>query len=262
MEHTESLETTHEGTESGIAVHLAPEAVGYVFGVPLTNTLLTVWLVMAVLIGVALLLRKRLRLVPSKVQTSAEALVGGGYDYVKEVLESEEYARRFFPLIATIFIFILGINWIGLLPGIDAIGVYHESHGAMKLVPFFHPGNTDLNITFAFAIVAFVSIEIAGVLIVGMAKYSKKFINFSSPLNFIIGIIELLSELARLISFSFRLFGNIFAGKMLLLVALFFVPFVLPVPLMAFELFVGLIQAFIFAILTLFFVKLAIEEPH
>ena len=83
------------------------------------------------------------------------------------------------------------------------------------------------------------------------------------PLAFVIGIIELLSELARLISFSFRLFGNIFAGKTLLLVVMFLAtPYLLPVPLLAYELFVGFIQAFIFAILTLFFIKLAIEEPH
>ena len=96
----------------------------------------------------------------------------------------------------------------------------------------------------------------------GFMKYGSKFINFSSPLAFLIGIIELISELARLVSFSFRLFGNIFAGKTLLVIAIFFAPFVLPVPILAFELFVGVIQAFIFAVLTLFFIKLAIQEPH
>ena len=110
--------------------------------------------------------------------------------------------------------------------------------------------------------VAFVAIELAGVTLLGFFKYVGKFVNFKSPLAFIIGIIELLSEMARLISFSFRLFGNIFAGKTLLMVVMFLAtPYVLPVPLIAYELFVGFIQAFIFAILTLFFIKLAIEEP-
>jgi F-type H+-transporting ATPase subunit a len=116
--------------------------------------------------------------------------------------------------------------------------------------------------TIALAIIAFVAIELAGVLLIGLWKYAGKFINFSSPLNFLIGIIELFSELARLVSFSFRLFGNIFAGKTLLLVTMFFVPLIIPVPILAFELFVGFIQAFIFAVLTLFFVKLATEAPH
>jgi F-type H+-transporting ATPase subunit a len=100
------------------------------------------------------------------------------------------------------------------------------------------------------------------VITLGLFKYGGKFINFHSPLGFVIGLIELISEIARLISFSFRLFGNIFAGKTLLVVVMFFVPYVLPVPLLAFEVFVGFIQAFIFSILTLFFIKLAVTEPH
>ena len=101
-----------------------------------------------------------------------------------------------------------------------------------------------------------------GVLAIGVFKYAGKFLNFHSVGGFFLGILELISELARLISFSFRLFGNIFAGKTLLVVAIFFVPYILPVPIMAFEVFVGFIQAFVFAILTLFFIKLAVEEPH
>lgn len=162
----------------------------------------------------------------------------------------------------TIFFFILGANWIGLLPGVDSIGYYTEYHGEETFIPFLHPANTDLNVTLALAIIAFFAIEIIGVMLLGFFKYAGKFINFKSPLAFLIGIIELFSEIARLISFSFRLFGNIFAGKTLIVITMFFLPFIVPVPLLAFELFVGFIQAFIFAILTLFFIKLAVEEPH
>jgi len=255
----ETAYAAESGSEGGISVHLAPEIMGTFLGVPITNTLITVWFVMLLLTGVAFIVRRRLTLVPGGLQVIMETLIGGAYDYVKDVLESETYARRFFPLIITIFIFILSLNWVGLLPGVDAIGIYHEGG---KLVPFLHPANTDLNITIAFALVAFFTIEIAGVLVLGVLKYGGKFVNFSSPLAFAVGIIELFSELARLVAFSFRLFGNIFAGKMLLLVVMFFVPFVMPIPFLAFEIFVGFIQAFIFAVLTLFFIKLAIEEPH
>jgi F-type H+-transporting ATPase subunit a len=200
-----------------------------------------------------------------------------------DVLESKSLAKKFFPLVMTIFLFVLAMNWMGLMPGVDSIGIHTEveSHGeevthassvsgqqqsaevVSKFIPFFHPPATDLNITIGFAIVAFVSIELAGVMLLGLWKYGGKFINFKSPLAFVIGLIELLSELARLISFSFRLFGNIFAGKTLLLVIMFLTtPYILPVPLIAYEFFVGFIQAFIFAILTLYFIKLAIEEPH
>lgn len=246
----------------GISIHLAPTVLGHVFGIPITNTLVTVYVVMAILLVIAVYVKRNIALVPGKVQVVAEMVVGGVFDYIAEVLESKKLAHRFFPLIITIFIFILAANWIGLLPGVTSIGFYDTSHGEAEFLPFLYPANTDLNITLALAIVAFFTIEIAGVVMLGFLKYAGKFVNFKSPLAFLIGIIELFSEIARLVSFSFRLFGNIFAGKTLILIATAFVPFLLPVPLLAFELFVGFIQAFIFAVLTLFFIKLAIEEPH
>lgn len=255
-------EGAHQAAEGGISIHLAPEVVGHVFGVPITNTLITVWCVMLVLILGAVLLRRKLALIPGKFQVVIEALIGGVYEYMVEVLEDKALARRFFPIVMTIFIFILGANWFGLLPGVTSIGFFEVYNGEHKLTPLLYPANTDLNITIALALVAFFTIEIAGVLMLGFLKYTGKFVNFKSPLGFAIGIIELFSELARLVSFSFRLFGNIFAGKTLIVIAMFFVPFVVPVPILAFELFVGFIQAFIFAILTLFFIKLAITEPH
>lgn len=257
-----SFVDTAYAAEEGLAIHLAPGVLGHFLGVPITNTLVASWLVVSLLFVLSFVLYRRRSLKPGKLQMVAELLIGGSYDYIKETLESEKLARTFFPLIMTIFIFILAINWLGLLPGVDAIGMYLDSHGEERFVPFVHPASTDLNITIAFAIIAFVTIEVAGVALLGFVKYFGKFINFKSPLAFLIGIIELFSEIARLISFSFRLFGNIFAGKTLILIAIFFVPFVLPVPLLAFELFVGFIQAFIFGVLTLFFIKLAIEEPH
>jgi len=262
-----NLINTAHAAEEGISIHLAPYIIGNVFGVPITNTLLTVWLTMGILVLVALVVRNKLQLVPAKGQVATELLLGGVYDYMTEVLESKALARKFFPLVMTIFIFILTMNWVGLLPGVDSIGLHTEatSHGEVvsKFIPFFHPPATDLNITIGFAIIAFVAIELAGVTLLGFFKYAGKFINFRSPLGFVIGLIELLSEVARLISFSFRLFGNIFAGKTLLMVVMFLAtPYLLPVPLIAYEFFVGFIQAFIFAILTLYFIKLAIEAPH
>lgn len=255
------LQVAHAAGD-GIAIHLAPPVLGHFFGIPLTSTMLTAWLTMFLLILGAALFRKHIAMVPGKAQIAVEALVGGAFDYMEGVLESKELAKKYYPVIMTIFIFILALNWIGLLPGFTAFGIFGDNHGEAGLIPFFYPANTDLNMTIAIAVIAFVFIELAGVFTIGLWKYAGKFINFSSPLNFLIGIIELFSELARLISFSFRLFGNIFAGKTLLLIAMFFVPFVLPVPILAFEIFVGLIQAFIFAVLTLFFIKLAIAEPH
>lgn len=243
----------------GISVKLAPYIVGEFFGIPITATLITAWLTMFILVGLVVVGTRKLALVPGKFQSVLELMVGGVYDYMADVLESKSMARRYFPVVTTIFVFVLGITWVGLLPGVTAFGTYNEEN---HLIPWLYPAATDLNITLAIAIVAFLTIEIAGVVTLGTFKYLGKFFNFHSPLGFVIGIIELISEIARLISFSFRLFGNIFAGKTLIVVVMFFVPYLVPVPLLAFEVFVGFIQAFIFAVLTLFFIKLAVTEPH
>ena len=243
----------------GIAVKLSPYVVGELFGVPITATLIATWLTMALLIALAFAVTRRIALVPAGAQNVAEMVIGGAYDYMSNVLESKALAARYFPVVMTIFIFVLALNWVGLLPGVTAFGNVDENG---NLIPWLYPAATDLNITLAFAIVAFLTIEFAGVAALGIRRYGGKFINFSSPLAFAIGIIELMSEIARLISFSFRLFGNIFAGKTLLVVVMFFAPFIAPIPILAFEMFVGLIQAFIFAILTLLFIKLAVAEPH
>jgi F-type H+-transporting ATPase subunit a len=254
------IHTAYAATEKteGISVHLNPYVVGHIGDMPITATLITVWVVMALLIAMAILIRSKLSLIPGKLQTVAETAIGGGYDYVHDVLGDKKTADTYFPVIATIFIFILGINWVGLIPGVGSIGSYHDGH----FTPWLYPGSTDLNITIGLTLVAFFTIEIAGVLGIGVWKYAGKFLNFKSLLGFAIGLIELISELARLISFSFRLFGNIFAGKTLLVVTMFFVPYILPMPIYAYEIFVGIIQATVFAILTLFFIKLALEEPH
>lgn len=253
---------TAYAAEGGIHVTLSPYIVGEFFGVPITATMLTTWLTMLVLVVMAITVRSRLSAIPSKLQSVLELIIESVFNYMSDVLESRTLARKYFPVVMTIFFFILGMNWIGLLPGVTSIGLYEVHEGASHFIPLLYPPATDLNITIAFALISFFTIEMAGVLAIGVFKYAGKFINFKSPLGFALGLIELISELARLISFSFRLFGNIFAGKTLLVVAIFFVPYIIPVPLVAFEVFVGFIQAFVFAILTLFFIKLAVEAPH
>lgn len=247
----------------GITVKLDPYVLGSFYSIPITPTLITAWVAMVVLIVGAALIMRRLAPTPRGAQNTVELVIGSAFDYVADTLESRKLAVQYFPVIMTLFLFILTMNWVGLLPGVTSIGVM-EGHGSDgHLIPLFYPPAADLNITIALAIVAFFTIEIAGVLAIGLWRYVGKFINFSSPLNFVIGIIELISELARLIAFSFRLFGNIFAGKVLLLVVMTLAtPYLIPVPLIAYEFFVGFIQAFVFAILTLYFIKLAVQEPH
>ena len=201
-------------------------------------------------------------MIPGKVQSLFETMFEFVLDYMETTLESRKLAVKFFPFIVTLFLFILTANLLEFTPGIGSIFVNVMSDGHMEHVPLLRSVNTDLNVTLALAIIAFLAIEITGVVVIGFLKYAGKFVNFKSAIGFFIGIIELVSEIARLIAFSFRLFGNIFAGEVLIVVIMAFIPIILPVPLMLFEVFVGFIQAAIFSLLTLFFIKIAITEPH
>jgi len=244
--------------ESGIQVILAPEQIGWLWGLAVTNTLLTSWVVVVLLIVVAIVVGSRLKMTPSRPQVLFEWLVEFIYDYVAETLESRDLARRFFPLLVTIFLFVFTSNLLEFTPGIGSIGLVNGT----EFVPLLRSVNTDLNVTLMLAILSFLVIEVTGVAVLGVWKYAGKFINFHSFIGFFVGIIELFSEIARIVSFSFRLFGNIFAGEVLILVVIYFLPYVAPVPVMAFEIFVGFVQAAIFALLTLFFIKIAITEAH
>lgn len=242
----------------GITVVLKAEQLGSVFGFPITNALVMTWVVMALLIGFAFFFGRSLLLIPGKFQAGVEWAMEGALAYMSEVLESEKLAQRFFPLIASIFLFIAFMNELEFFPGVGSFGLVH----AGDFLPVLRTPTTDLNFTLALAFISFFTIEITGIATLGFFKYAGKYVTLKSPIGFVVGLIELMSNLGRLISFSFRLFGNIFAGEVMILVAGYFLPYFLPAPLMVFEMFIGLVQALVFAMLTLFFIKLAIAEPQ
>ncbi|MEA2701506.1 MAG: F-type H+-transporting ATPase subunit a [Candidatus Parcubacteria bacterium] len=248
----------HAAEGGGIHVVLKAETIGHFLGLPITNSLLLTWITMAVLVIFAFLLRRKLALIPGKLQAGVEWLFEAVLNYMSETLENEKLARKFFPLVMTIFLLVLLGNELAFVPGVGSIGVGGE-HG---LVPLLRAPAADLNFTLALAFISFFTIEITSIAVLGFLKYGGKYVNFKSPVGFAVGLIEIVSNLGRVISFSFRLFGNIFAGEVMIVVAAFFLAYLLPVPLMAFEVFVGFIQAVVFAMLTLFFIKLAIMDPH
>lgn len=244
--------------EGGLHISLAPERLFTLWGLPIPNTLIAAWTVIVVLGLVAFAVGRKPQLVPRRLQNLFEMLFDFVLNFMEQTLGSRALAIRYFPLIATIFLFIFASNLFDFLPFFGSVGI----HRGGEFIPLYHPVNADLNVTLALAIIAVFSIEIAGIAALGVWRYAGKFFNFKSVLGFFVGIIEFVSELSRFISFSFRLFGNIFAGEVLLSVVALFVPYVFPVPLMAFELFVGFVQAAVFAMLTLFFIKLAVAMPH
>ncbi|MBI2611172.1 F0F1 ATP synthase subunit A [Candidatus Gottesmanbacteria bacterium] len=235
----------------------AEKVIEVVDGVHITNSIISTWIVMAILLIFSLLATRKMKLVPTGLQTITEVLVDGLQGLFENVMK-ENY-KRHFALLATIFLFIIISNWAGLLPGVGTIGLYDDEN---KFVPIFRAGTADLNLTLALAIIAVATIQYEGLRTLGVS-YLKKFFNISNPINFFVGILELISEFSKIISFSFRLFGNIFAGEVLLTVIAFLVPVFAPLPFLGLELFVGFIQALVFSMLTSVFLLLATsKEGH
>lgn len=229
-------------------------------GLNVTNGLFLTLIASLVLITFSFVLRSKIKMIPGKLQGACEMAVEGLLGLMKSTLGSMEAAEKYFPLIATIFIFILTSNLLGIFPGVGSL-TYNNSgiH-----VPLFRSPAADLNFTLAFALISVIVTNIIGMASVGVFKHIGKFINFKGPIDFFIGILELISELAKIISLSFRLFGNVFAGEVLLTIMFFLVPYFVPLPFLFLEIFVGCIQAFIFATITLVSISLhtTVHEEH
>ena len=313
----------------------------------ITNTLFTAWIVVAILVVIAILSTRNMRYVPSGLQNAMEAVVEALYTLCVNTA-GEKHGRRFFPVIATIFLFIVISNWMALLPVFNAIGkvevlgaeeaeffdkaIVFEDGGGFSLImpdatelefhvdeaacaalegheheeclvherevaiataleeegvdpgatvgiiaPYFRSVKTDLMSTLSLAIVSAIFVEFWGISTLGLAGYGSRFFNVKrlakgnpmGVIDLIVGVLEFVAEIARIISFTFRLFGNMLAGEILLLMMTFLVPLLLALPFYGLELFVGAIQAFVFAMLTLVFGALAVtshdeheEETH
>jgi F-type H+-transporting ATPase subunit a len=191
-----------------------------------------------------------------------ELIFEGALSFIESVTQDKKQALAFFPLIMTIFLFVLLSNWIGLLPGLGTIGLlHHNAEGQATIIPFLRSTSADLNFTMALSLMVVLTTQFTGIAALGIVKYGKKFLvsPFHKPyvLGTFVGLLELLSEFAKFLSFSFRLFGNVFAGEILLTVMLHLVPYFVPLPFLFLEIFVGLIQAAVFAMLTLVFMKMA-----
>ena len=243
--------------ETNIPISLKAESILHIGGFEITNTLLLTWGVLVFFLAIGLFLRKKWHIIPGKLQIVFEFITEEVLKLMESVMGERSKAERYFPLVATIFLYILFSNWLGLFPFLGSIGIY-ERHGAESVfVPFFRSPASDLNFTLALAIVSVVMTNILAIRSLGFFSHIRKFFNFSNPIHFFVGILEFVSEFAKVISFSFRLFGNVFAGEVLLLIVGVLAPYVIPTPFIFLEIFVGFIQSFIFAMLTVVFIATA-----
>lgn len=223
-----------------------------------TNTLTNTLLVDSLLIGLALYVNKNVSLVPSKFQGAVELVMEGFYNLTESV--AAERTMKIFPYVMTFFLFILLANWTGLIPVITSVGFFTEGgHGGEGgehgFVHLFRSASTDLNTTLALAIVSIVATHSMSIKTIGLKHYLGKFFSLK-PLDLYAGLLELVSEMTKFISFSFRLFGNIFVGELILGILFSAFAFIVPIPVIMYEIFVGVIQATIFALLTMAFMAL------
>jgi F-type H+-transporting ATPase subunit a len=263
---------------------LAAEQLFTVAHFPVFNTYINSTIVMVGFIVFAFILRRAmqqyylLQTAPKGILNFFESILETLLGYFDQVTHDRKKSIKFLPLVGTLFFFILVSNWVGLLPGIGSIGIYHVVHGELELVPLFRPANTDLNMTLAMAIVGVITTHFVGIIAIGFFKYANKFIKLGDiwhavksgkPMNmliavieFFVGLIEIFSEVAKMVSLSLRLFGNVFAGEVLLTVMGSLIAYIIPLPFMALELLVGLIQAMVFSMLVLVYMTIATAEIH
>ncbi len=251
-------------------ISLAAEPIFHLGSFPVTNSLIVGWIVTGFLALVGLVLGGRtLAAVPRGFQNFIEAVLEGALTFIESVTGSRETARRFLPLSGTIFFFVLLSNWFGLLPGVGSIGLLELHEGRQVLVPFFRSVSADLNGTLAIALISVIGTQALGIATLGFAKHASKYLDpvglikhfsFQKLILQFVGVLELVSEVAKVVSFSFRLFGNVFAGEVLLIVISALVPYFAPLPFLFLEIFVGLVQALVFSLLTLVFMTIASAE--
>jgi F-type H+-transporting ATPase subunit a len=267
----------------------------------LVNTLPTLIVTIILLLVIAYFTNRSLTrsaqtdLVPRGIGNLMESILEVLYN-LTESSAGSKWARTIFPWFATIMIYVLFANLLRLLPGFESIGVLHHAHGeghaiqelgggwanilpqtmedGYILAPFFRGISVDLNFTAALAIIAVIAVQVIGIRAQGGGYFSKFFntrrmftVPFFGAMDFLVGLLELISEISRILSFAFRLFGNMFAGVVLVAVVSGLLGFfsIIPAMLFMFELFVGVIQAFVFGMLTMVFMAQATQghgEEH
>lgn len=245
-------------------IFLNAEPVAHLGSFIITNTLVASTLVVLFLVFVAWQIHRTGYDLKSRFYNFIEMVVQGFVTVIEGVVGRGVLAKQIFGVIVTFFIFVILNNWFGIFPGMGSIGFNEVHEGREVFVPFLRSANSDLNMTLAIAIMSVLFIQAISIKTVGLKHYLQKFFNFKNPILFFVGILEIISEVVKIFSFSFRLFGNIFAGDVLLIVMFGLVPFIAPIPFMGIEMFAGFIQALIFSMLTLVFIKVSVShgESH
>jgi F-type H+-transporting ATPase subunit a len=258
-------------------ITLFAEPVFHLGSLTVTNALFTSWVVVVVIIILSLILRSKTREVPGKLQSVFEMLVEGALGMCDQVTGDRALSMRIFPIAISVFFFILLNNWLGILP-LGGFGIVERGAEGLSFVPYLRGGTADINTTVALAAMAVLGANLFGVFSIGIWKTFNKYVNLKvlggiftkirheptiilvAPITFFVGLIEIVGEFAKVASLSFRLFGNVFAGEVLLASMAALVAYVVPIPFLFLELLVGFIQALIFSILLVVYFTIAASD--
>lgn len=238
---------------ASVDVFLAPEVLFQIGSFPVTNSFFwSIFLSLVIMAG-AIKLNYSIKQQPGSFQNAVEAIIEGGFNFIGTINRDEKKAKVIFPLVFTMFLFILVSNLFSFLPGSSALKLGDAT--------LFRSVMADYTVVFMLTLVSVLAAQVVAIIANGPFGYLKKFFNFSSPLAFILGLMDIIGEISKILSLSFRLFGNVFAGEVLGSVMLFLMPFFLPLPFMFMGLLSAVIQAFVFSLLTTIFITMAWDVP-
>lgn len=255
-------EYTHEST-------LYAEPIFNIGHFEVTNALITSWIAVAIFAIVVLVVRmKKIVMTPKKLQTFFELIIDGALQLCDSVTGDRKISMKVFPIAFSLFIFVLINNWIGILPGVGTFGRIVSEGGQSEFIPYLRGATADVNTTLAIALMSVIVSNIFGIVTLGAWKSVNKYVKLKdlykirhirkdptviivAPVMFFVGLLEAIGEIAKVASLTFRLYGNVFAGEVLLASMSAILPFILPIPFVFMEFFVAILQAFIFAMLTL-----------
>jgi len=238
---------------------LAPDVIIQIGSFPITNTILNTLLVDSTILGGIYYLHNHMKKIPGYFQNILEMVVDMFYDLTEGI--AGKNAKKIFPWFMSFFLFILLANWSGLIPGIGTFGLKQVHDGKEELVPLIRNLTSDLNATFALALISLIATHVLAIQTVGWKEYFSRYFSIN-PILLFVGALEIISEFTKIISLSFRLFGNIYAGEVVIHTINTLFAFLLPIPFLLLEVIVGLVQALVFSMLTMVFMSVLMTPHH
>lgn len=244
-------------------ISFTPQTVFHIFGFSVTNSFLSSLIILVIFLWMAFQYSVEKSRPPSKRSTFyyfINFIIKSLHNFFTSVLG--ERVEEYFPLLASFFLFIILQNWFGLVPGVGSIMLKEKLGEEVHYIPILRGGTADLNTTIGLALISVILTNYYSIKVLGIKKYINRFYVLTNPVSFFVGTLEIISEVSKVISFSFRLFGNIFAGEVLMTVIAFLIPILAAFPFLILEIFVGFIQALVFSTLTAVFINSALETHH